>query len=401
MIRSRIIPPMLANRLTCIEPSPTFAITGKVRQLRADGHDVVSFGAGEPDFDTPELVREAAIKAICEGHTRYTAGAGMSVLREAVVEKFHRENNFEVSPDQIVVSCGAKQCIYNALMAICDPGDEIIIIGPYWMTYRDQIMLAGGAPVVVDSSKEPGFVPKIDAIEVAVTNRTKAIIINSPSNPTGAVYRRETLESIAKIADEKDLYIISDEIYEKHLYDGAEHFSIASLAPSIAERTITVAGVSKTFAMTGWRLGYSASNREIAKAMATIQDQVTSNASSVSQMAALAALRLPDGVVKRMVQEFDSRRKVIVQGVSDIIKGKATPAPRGAFYLFADFREFIGGKVKSDIELASYLLQENCVATVPGSVFGGPGHLRLTYALSRAEIEEGLRRIAEGVRSLM
>lgn len=400
MIRSRIIAPMLAKRLACIEPSPTLALTSKVGQLRADGHDVVSFGAGEPDFETPELVREAAIKAICDGYTRYTAGAGMPVLREAVAEKFRKENDLEVSPDQIVVSSGAKQCIFNALMALCDPGDEIIIIAPYWMTYRDQILLAGGTPVVVDACEEPSFVPKREMIEAAVTKKTKAIIINSPSNPTGAVYPRETLESIARIADERGLYIVSDEIYEKHVYDGAEHFSIASFAPSIADRTITVAGVSKSFAMTGWRIGYSASNRELAKAMATIQDQVTSNASSVSQMAALAALKLPNGVVKQMVQEFDSRRRAIVEGAAEIIKGRPTPAPRGAFYLFADFREFIGGKVSSDVELASYLLEEYRVATVPGSVFGGAGHLRLTYALSRSEIEEGLRRIAEGVRSL-
>jgi aspartate aminotransferase len=391
---------MLAKRLDCVEPSPTLAITGKVRQLRAQGLDVVSFGAGEPDFDTPEPIREAAIKAICDGHTRYTAGAGMPILREAVAEKFGRENKIVTTAEQVVVSCGAKQCVYNALMAICDPGDEIVIIAPYWMTYRDQIMLSGGVPVVVDAKSEPGFVPNVDSIRNAITAKTKAIIINSPSNPTGAVYPKETLLAIAEIATEAGIYVISDEIYEKHLYDGAEHHSIASFSPEIADKTITISGVSKSFAMTGWRIGYSNSNRALAKAMATIQDQVTSNASSISQMAALAALKLPDGEVKRMVQEFDTRRRVIVEGASQVL-GCEVPAPRGAFYLFADFGKFVGGRIKSDVELANYLLEEHRVATVPGSVFGGPGHLRLTYALSRAEIEEGLRRIAEGVRSLM
>lgn len=391
---------MLAKRLDCVAPSPTLAITGKVRELRAAGLDVVSFGAGEPDFDTPEIIREAAIKAICDGHTRYTAGAGMPILRSAVAEKFARENGLTVSADQIVVSAGAKQSVYNSLMAICDPGDEVIIIAPYWMTYRDQIMLAGATPVVVDARKQPGFVPSLDAIREAITTRTKAIIINSPSNPTGAVYPRETVEGIAALACDSNLFIISDEIYEKHLYDGAEHVSIASVSSEVSGRTITVAGVSKAYAMTGWRIGYTASSRELAVAMSTIQDQVTSNASSISQMAALAALTLADGEVRRMVQEFDSRRKVAVEGAAQLI-GKSVPAPRGAFYLFADFGEVIGGRVRDDVELATYLLEEHHVATVPGSVFGGPGHLRLTYALSRAEIEEGLRRIGEGVRSLM
>lgn len=360
---------------------------------------MVSFGAGEPDFDTPDPIREAGVRAIREGHTHYTPGPGLPELREAIAKKLLRENGIHSEPADIVVSCGAKQAVFNALMALCDPGDEVVLLAPYWMTYRDQVVLAGGTPVVVHLRLEDDFVPDVDEIKAAVTPRTKVIIINSPSNPTGGVFPRNVLKEIAALALRHNLYIISDEIYEKHVYDGAEHVSIASLGREVLQRTITIGGFSKSHAMTGWRLGYSVSNREIASSISKIQDQVTSNACSISQYAALAAFEEAESDVQAMVKEFARRRNLLLDGIRDL-PGVRCHCPLGAFYLFPDVSEAIQGKLESDVALAEYLLREYKVACVPGSVFEGPGHIRLTYALSGEQILEGVRRIAEGLGAL-
>jgi aspartate aminotransferase len=284
-------------------------------------------------------------------------------------------------------------------MSLVNPGDEVILIAPYWMTYRDQIMLAGGAPVIVQTTRAQNYIPAAEQIARAVTSKTKAIILNSPCNPTGAVFDRSVLCSVAEIAEANDIYIISDEIYEKHIYDGAKHFSIASIGPEIAQRTVTIGGVSKTFAMTGWRLGYSASNEALAAAMASIQDQVTSNASSVSQKAALAALAMPHEVVNQMVQEFQQRRDFMLDALAKIPHVEVAK-PSGAFYVFADFSNYLSQSMPTDIALASFLLENWNVACVPGSVFMGPGCLRLTYSMSMPDIAKGIERISEGVASL-
>lgn len=390
---------MLSTRVSQIQPSPTVGLASIVRELRDRGEDVVSFGAGEPDFDTPEPVREAGVRAIRDGHTHYTPGPGLPELREAIARKLLRENGVHADVPNIVVSCGAKQAVFNALMALCDPGDEVILLAPYWMTYKDQVVLAGGVPVVVHTRAESGFVPDMDAIRAAVTPKTKAIVINSPTNPTGGVFPRSTLKEIAALALRQNLYIISDEIYEKHVYDGAEHVSIASLGREIADRTVTVGGFSKSHAMTGWRLGYSVSNREIASSISKIQDQVTSNACSISQYAALAAFEESEADVDAMVLEFSDRRNVLLRAIAEI-PGVRCHCPLGAFYLFPDVSEAIRGKLESDVALAEYLLREHKVACVPGSVFEGPGHIRLTYALSSEQILEGAKRIADGLGAL-
>lgn len=397
--RTRIIASMLSNRMASLKPSPTMAITAKVRELAAAGKDVIGFGAGEPDFATPEIVREAGIQAIREGFTRYTAGPGIVELREAICEKLLTDNGVTVSASEVIVSAGAKQCIYNALMALVNPGDEVILVSPFWMTYADQVLLAGGVPVVVTTTVEQGFVPGVEQIEEAITDKTKAIVINSPSNPTGAVYPEDVLRGIAALAVSRGMWIISDEIYEKLLYDGFEHVSVASFGPEVAERTLTVGGLSKSFAMTGWRIGYAAGPKGVIDAMATIQDQVTSNACSISQRAAIAALRADGSVISEMVEEFDKRRCVLMSELSRL-PGVRFARPHGAFYVFADFSEAVQEVACDDVVLAQHLLESQYVACVPGSVFGGPNHLRLTYTVSCERVAEGVARIREGLKSL-
>jgi len=387
---------MLSERVSLLKPSPTLALTAKVAELRKCGEDIISFGAGEPDFGTPRPICEAGIQAIRDGHTRYTASAGIPELRSAIADKLAKENGVRVTPEQVIVSSGAKQSVYNALMTLCNPADEVILIAPYWMTYRDQVLLAQATPVVVKTSVETGYVPSIDDLTSAISPKTKAIIINSPSNPSGAVLPRQTLKEIAVLALRHDFHVISDEIYEKMTY-GAEHISIASLGSEIAERTVTVNGVSKAFAMTGWRIGYAAAPLQIAKGMSALQDQVTSNPASISQYASLAALKMPLEPVRAMVEEFECRRELILSELAKIPKLRCAK-PGGAFYAFPDVRAYLNGR--TDLDLAAHLLEEHGVACVPGSVFEGDGHLRLTYALDRPQIVEGVRRISEGLQSL-
>ncbi|CAN5524251.1 pyridoxal phosphate-dependent aminotransferase [soil metagenome] len=384
----------LSGRADALKPSPTLSITAKANQMKADGVDVVSFAAGEPDFNTPEPIVEAAIDALHKGFTKYTPSSGIKELKEVVAAKLLRENRVTVSPDQIVASCGAKQSVYNSMQVLLDAGDEVILFAPSWLTYAEQVRLAGGVPVVVHTSGDHGFIPDLDAVKAAITPRTKAMILNSPSNPTGAVFPRETLVAIASLAVEHGLWVVADEIYERLVY-GVEHVSLASLGSEIAAQTITIGGVSKSYAMTGWRLGWAAAPLAIAKAMSNFQDQVTSNPTSFVQKGAVAAYNLPAESVEKMRAEFEARRDLIV-GALKAIPNVKIPVPGGAFYAFADFSAYLRDG-EDDLALAAYLLQEAQVATVPGSVFEGPGYLRLSYAASRHDIERGVARIAEAL----
>ncbi|MBX3120398.1 MAG: pyridoxal phosphate-dependent aminotransferase [Fimbriimonadaceae bacterium] len=387
--------PGLAARCSLLNPSPTLSISAKAKAMKADGKDVLNFGAGEPDFDTPTVVCDAAVEAIRSGFTRYTPTSGIPELKSAIAAKLFRQNAFKAEPNQIVVSSGAKQSCFNTLTVLLDPGDEVILIAPYWMTYYEQIVLNGGVPVIVQTDSSTSFVPSFESIREKVTPKTKAILINSPSNPTGAVYTRETLKEIATLALRHNFWIISDEIYEQLVY-GIEHTSIASFSPEVAERTITIGGCSKSFAMTGWRIGYAVAPAEVAKKMTNFQDQVTSNPNSFAQKGAVAAYTMPDDAVIAMREEYRARRDQIAASMN-LIPGVYAPEPRGAFYLFADISKHLGERFSDDCALAEYLLENALVATVPGSVFCGPGHIRLSYATSREDIHRGVERIANAL----
>jgi aspartate aminotransferase len=389
----------LSARAGLLKPSPTLSITAKAKAMKAEGIDVISFAAGEPDFDTPSPIVRAAVEALEGGFTKYTPSAGIPALREAISAKLLHENDVRYSPEQIVVSCGAKHSIYNTMQVLVDPGDEVILFAPYWMTYADQVRLAGGVPVVVYTDPESAFVPTYEQIRERITPRTKAILVNSPSNPTGALYPRQTLKDIAALALRFGLWIVSDEIYERLVYGGERATSIGSLGSDVLERTITINGCSKTYSMTGWRIGFAAAPKPIAAAMSNFQDQVTSNPTSFAQVGAVEAFKLPAEAVEAMRAEFEARRDLIVRRLREI-PGVRIPEPKGAFYAFPDFSAFLGEKLATDGDLASYLLSEAKVATVPGAVFEGPGHIRLTYATGRRDIEEGVARIADALRRL-
>lgn len=388
----------LSARASSLQPSPTLAMTARARKMMADGIDVISFAAGEPDFNTPAAVCEAAIKAINEGQTKYAPSRGIPGLQNAVVAKCLRENKLTVAPDQIVVSCGAKHSLYNALQVLIDQGDEVILFAPYWMTYADQVRLAGGTPVIVQTSSAKGFVPEPEAFAAAITPRTKAVVINTPSNPTGGAIDRATLEKLVEIAMSKGLWIISDEIYERLTY-GHEHVSIATFGAEVAEKTVTVLGCSKTYSMTGWRIGFSVSSPKVASAMANLQDQVTSNATTFAQWGAVAALNLPDAEIEAMRSEFEVRRDLGLE-ILRSIDGVVAPTPKGAFYFFIDVAAKLGGSIQTDVQLAEHLLEHANIACIPGSVFEGKGCLRLSYATSRSDIEKGLGRLKTALEAL-
>lgn len=387
----------VADRCSHLKPSPTLAIAAKAKKLRAEGVDVISFGAGEPDFDTPAFVKDAAIDALQQGQTKYTATPGIPELREAIAAKFWQDNHVRYKPSQIAVGVGAKHCLFNALMALCNPGDEVILIAPHWPTYREQVLLAEGVPVLVRVSAETGFEPNRDLIRRAITNRTKAIIVNSPSNPTGAVFGRQTMKDIAALAIQFDFWMITDEIYEKMLYDGAEHVSIAALGSEAYERTVTINGLSKSHAMTGWRIGFCGAPQPIADAISVIQDQVTSNACSFAQWGALAALTTDDASVNSMRTAFDERRRLLVERLN-AIPGFRCELPKGAFYALPNVSSLLGkAGIHDSCALAEYLLEQACVAVVPGDAFEAPEHIRLSYATDLQSIDEGTRRIREAV----
>jgi len=372
--------------------------------MKAQGIDVVGFGAGEPDFDTPDHIKEAAKKALDRGFTKYTPASGMRELKEAVCRKLKEENGLEYEPDQVLISCGAKHSIFNAILALCDEGDEVILPSPYWVSYPEMIKLAQAKPVIIKTTQENNFKITSQQLEEAISSKTKLFILNSPSNPTGMIYTKDELRIISDILTEARIYCISDEIYEKIIYDGWKHTSIASLNPRIKELTILVNGVSKTYSMTGWRIGYAAGPKEIIQAMSNLQSHSTSNPTSVSQVAAIAALQSSQGEVRRMVDEFQRRRDHIVKRLNRI-PGISCLKPPGAFYAFPDISRIIGksynGKIIRDsISLAQLLLYEAKVAVVPGAAFGADEHLRFSYATSMENIDKGLDRVEEFVKKL-
>jgi len=388
----------LSSRASAMSPSPTMAIDAKSKQMMAEGLDVVNFSVGEPDFATPGHIARAGIRAIEQGHTKYTAAAGNLDLRKAICEKLRKDNGLEYKPEQIVVSNGAKQSIFNAYMILLDPGDEVIIQAPYWVSYPEMVKLAGGVPVTVATDEATGFKMTPDMIKEKLTPRTRAINLNSPSNPTGAVYTKAELEAIANLAVEHDLMIITDEMYEKLLYGGAQHISIASFGPEVKARTITVNGMSKAYAMTGWRMGYTASETIYAKAMGDLQSQTTSGASSISQKAALEALVGTQEPVEVMRQEFDRRRIHMMARLNRLPGVAVQVAPEGAFYLFPNVAGTFGmtlrgRKIATSDDLAEVILEESKVGLVPGTGFGAADYLRFSYATSMERIDEGLNRI--------
>ncbi|GAB4388446.1 MAG: pyridoxal phosphate-dependent aminotransferase [Thermodesulfovibrionales bacterium] len=383
---------MLAERATRVKPSPTLAIDAKAKALKAQGADIINFGVGEPDFDTPENIKEAAIRALREGFTKYTAVGGIDPLKEAIIEKLRADNGLQYSRDEIIVSCGAKHSLYNIAQALYGPGDEVIIPAPYWVSYPDQVLLNDATPVIVRTYEEDSFMLRPEALRERITKRTKALILNSPSNPTGLTYDRKALEAIAGVALEHGIFVVSDEIYEKLLYDGAEHVSIASLGSEMKARTIVVNGLSKSHAMTGWRIGYAAGPQEIIKAMTKIQSQSTSNPTSIAQRAAVEALTGPQDFIKTMRAEFDRRRKYLVAELNSIT-GMRCPTPTGAFYAFPNTSALYGGRFRSSADLAMYLLEEAGVALVPGDAFGDDGYIRISYATSLDDIKRAVVRI--------
>ncbi len=394
----------IAKRAQAIKPSPTLATAAKAKAMKAQGIDVVDFGVGEPDFDTPENVKQAGIKAIQSGFTKYTPAGGTDELKEAVLEKFKRDNGLQYDKSQILISCGAKHSLYNIAEALFDPGDEVIIPSPYWVSYPDQVLLNDALPVIVETTEAEGFKLSAKKLEQAVTKKTKALVLNSPSNPTGLAYDKKALEDIAALAVRHNLYVISDEIYEKLIYDGFTHTSIASLGREIKDLTLVVNGVSKSHAMTGWRIGYAAGPKDVITAMANIQSQSTSNPSSISQKAAVEALRGPQDFIGTMNVEFDKRRKYMVERLNKI-KGVSCLMPVGAFYAFPRISSLFGkslnGKaVKNSSDLATLLLEEAKVALVSGDAFGADAYIRLSYATSMDSIKKGLDRIEQMVNRL-
>ena len=385
----------LSKKANSISPSITLEITGKANELKAQGVNVMSFAAGEPDFNTPRNIIEAAIKAMDDGYTKYTKTSGIVELRKAICKKLHQENNLNYSEEQIVVSTGAKQCLANTFLATLNKGDEVILQHP--CCYTELIKLADGVPVIVNCDENDGYKLSAKNIEKAVTSKTKAILLNSPHNPTGIVYNKNELEEIAQIAKKYNLIIISDEIYEKLIYDGEEHVSIASLSEDAYERTIVINGLSKTYAMTGWREGYTASSTKLAKVMSSVQSHMTSNVCSISQYAALEALTGPQDSINMMKNAFEERRNFMMkklEGIDEVSFIK----PQGAFYIMVDITYFIGKsingiKINNSIEFAKILLEEEKVAVIPGAAFGLENFIRLSYATSMEVIEEGLDRI--------
>ncbi len=394
----------IAKRAMAIKPSPTLATAAKAKAMKSQGIDVVDFGVGEPDFDTPENVKQAGIKAIQSGFTKYTPAGGTDELKEAVVEKFKKDNGLQYEKSQVLISCGAKHSLYNIAEALFDPGDEVIIPSPYWVSYPDQVLLNDAVPVIVETTEEEGFKLSAQKLEKAITKKTKALVLNSPSNPTGLAYDKKTLEEIAAIAVRHKIYVISDEIYEKLIYDGFKHFSIASLGREIKDLTIVVNGVSKSHAMTGWRIGYAAGPKDVITAMANIQSQSTSNPASISQKAAVEALRGPQDFIRTMNVEFDKRRKYMVDRLNRI-KGMSCLMPVGAFYAFPKVSQLFGKSVNgrriaNSSDLAAYLLEEAKVALVSGDAFGADAYIRLSYATSMENIIKGLDRIEQAAGKL-
>lgn len=394
----------VAGRTTLVKPSVTLAIAAKAGKLRAEGVDVVNFSAGEPDFDTPERIKAAAVEALRKGLTKYTDVRGIEPLREAISEKYRQEHDLRYRKEDILVSCGAKHSIYNVLQAVVDPDDEALILAPYWVSYSDMVLLAGGVPRLISSIESGGFRIQPEQLEAALSLRTRVFFLNSPCNPTGASYNRDELLALAKVLQKHDCLIIADDIYEKIVYDGFEVHNIVTLCPALRDRTIIINGVSKTYAMTGWRIGYALGPSDIIAAAGKIQSQSTSNPTSIAQAAAVEAIRGPQEEIATMVREFHKRRNAIVEQLN-AIDGISCRMPEGAFYVFPNVGELLnkswrGKKLGSPCDLADFLLEEAKVAVVPGEDFGSTEHIRFSYATSLEDIERGCARIADAVKEL-
>jgi aspartate aminotransferase len=395
---------ILSSRAKELKPSPTLALTAKVKSMQAQGIRVISFGAGEPDFDTPAHIKQAAIQAIHEGFTKYTAVGGTDELKDAIIAKFQRDNHLTYKRSQVLASCGGKHSFYNLTQAILEEGDQVIIPSPYWVSYPPMVALTGATPIIVETHEQSDFKMTIDDFRKAITPRTKALILNSPSNPTGSAYTRKELERIADIAIEKNVLVLSDEIYEKIVYDDFQCVSIASLGEEIKRGTVIVHGVAKTYAMTGWRIGFAAGPEEIIAAMSNVQSQSTSNPNSIAQKASIEALVGPQDEVTKMVSAFAERRAYILDRLNKI-PGVSCYKPAGAFYAFPNFsstygRSYQGQKIGDSTGLANYLLEVARVAVVPGIEFGTDRFIRLSFATSMEEIREGIDRIEEVLKKL-
>jgi len=395
---------MLSERVRAIKPSPTLAMNAKAVAMRRAGVDVISFGVGEPDFETPQHIRQEAVRAMEEGFTRYTAVGGIPELKDAIIEKFKTDNGLEFDRDSVMVSCGGKHVLYNLAQAILDPGDEVIIPAPYWVSYPPIAVLAGAEPVIVPTEARDDFKLSPEALEQAITPRTKLLVLNSPSNPTGVVYTQSELEALAEVVLRHDIFVVSDEIYEKLIFDDQVFFSIAQVSDALKARTFVVNGVSKTYAMTGWRIGYVGGPKEVIAAMTKIQSQSTSNPNSVAQRAAIAALNGPQDSVLEMKRAFDERRSVLVDRLN-ALDGVVCNRPQGAFYAFADFSHYYrkekdGHTLDGSTALCEYLLTQARVALVPGIAFGADNFIRFSYATSLETIAQGLDRITEALEAL-
>jgi aspartate aminotransferase len=392
-------PAQVSERAKNIQPSPTLAIDAKAKKMRAEGQDVVGFGAGEPDFDTPEFIKQAAVEALKAGFTKYTPSSGTEDLRQAIADKFKQDNGLDYTFKQVVVSNGAKHSIANVAMAVLNPGDEVIIPAPYWVSYPEIVKLAGGVPVILPTREEDHFRVRPEDLAKAITPRTRLFILCSPSNPTGSVYTRAELEALATVLEKQSVLVLSDEIYEKLVYGGAKHVSIGSLSKAMLERTLTVNGMSKAYSMTGWRIGYCAGPQKIMDAINNLQSHGASNPVSISQKASLAALKGPQDEIEKMRQEFDRRRQAIVK-LLNAIPGVQCQSPDGAFYAFPNIsklfgKSMAGRRINGSTDFATVLLEEAKVAVVPGADFGADAYIRLSYATSMANIEKGVGRIAE------
>ena len=389
----------ISNRVKSINPSQTLAITAQALKMKREGKKVISFAAGEPDFDTPKNIKEEAIAAIKQGFTHYTDNSGIIELKEAVIGKLKKDNKVEYKPAEIIISNGAKQCLFNALLTVCNPEDEVLLPTPYWVSYTEQIKFAQAVPIFINTYQEDAFKLSATQVEEKISSKTKLLILNSPNNPTGAVYEVEELKKIAQLLVKYDIYCICDEIYEKLIYDEAEHFTIASLSNEVKAKTIIINGVSKSYAMTGWRIGYAAGPEDIISGMGKIQGHSTSNPNSIAQKASVEALNGRQETIEEMRREFDQRRKYMVEKLNQI-KGVSCLKPSGAFYAFPNVSKILekgvkynGKRIINSFDLADFILKEAEVALIPGSAFEAEGYLRLSYATSMEDVKEGLDRI--------
>lgn len=394
----------LSRKAAAVKPSSTLAITAKAKELRAQGKDVVGFGAGEPDFNTPENICDAAIQAIHDGFTKYTPASGTNELKEAVSKKFKYFNGLDYAPDQIVISNGGKHSLTNIFTALINPGDEVIIPAPFWLSYPEIVKLAGGVPVIVKTTKEQSYKLQAEDLKKAITDKTKAVVLNTPNNPTGMLYTEQELRAIADVVVESDIYVVADEMYENLVYGDQKHISIASFGKKIYDRTITCSGLAKSYAMTGWRIGYTGSSQEIAKMMSSVQSHQTSNPNSIAQKAAVEALNGPQDSVATMHAEFDKRRQYMYKRICEM-PHVSTIEPMGAFYVFVDVsdvlgKDYKGQKIEDTSKMAEILIEEYNVAVVPCADFGFADHIRLSYAISLEQIEKGLDRIETFLKEL-